>query len=238
MKTKAIIFDKDGTLIDFDAFWIAVSVAAIKDILKAAKKEEIPFSDILSVVGVNDGITDINGILCKGTYEQMGKAIHAVLSKNGCRLSENEVIRLTIDAYHQNSDNGEVRAACPEISEVFSKLKQMGIKLAVVTTDDSVVTKKCLSALNIEEFFDEIYTDDGLYPAKPDPYCIFDFCKKYDIDKSEIIMVGDTLTDMSFAANGGIKAVGVAKNQANREFLKKSTDCVLPDISYIFDVIE
>jgi len=32
MKTKAIIFDKDGTLLDFDGFWVTVSENAIGEI--------------------------------------------------------------------------------------------------------------------------------------------------------------------------------------------------------------
>ncbi len=32
---KAIIFDKDGTLIDFDSFWVTISEYAIKEMLEA-----------------------------------------------------------------------------------------------------------------------------------------------------------------------------------------------------------
>ena len=40
---KAIIFDKDGTLIDFDSFWITVSVDAIKHILKNVNNSQNNF---------------------------------------------------------------------------------------------------------------------------------------------------------------------------------------------------
>ena len=30
MKKEIIVFDKDGTLIDFDAFWVKVSISAEK----------------------------------------------------------------------------------------------------------------------------------------------------------------------------------------------------------------
>lgn len=51
MDIQAIIFDKDGTLLDFDAFWIAVSVYAIKDMLKQLGRENIPVDEFLDVLG-------------------------------------------------------------------------------------------------------------------------------------------------------------------------------------------
>ena len=83
-----------------------------------------------------------------------------------------------------------------------------------------------------------IYTDDGEMPAKPDPYCIYALCEKERISKTEIIMVGDTLTDTRFAKNGGIKVIGVAQNDENKRILEMEADVVIPDISYIFEVIE
>jgi len=44
---KAIIFDKDGTLIDFDSFWIAVSENAINHILAELNMQNIPLSEML-----------------------------------------------------------------------------------------------------------------------------------------------------------------------------------------------
>lgn len=42
VKTKAIVFDKDGTLLDFDAFWLTITYKAIDDILKKVNRESIP----------------------------------------------------------------------------------------------------------------------------------------------------------------------------------------------------
>ena len=74
MNTEGIIFDKDGTLLDFDAFWVKESVVAIREFLNDIGTELVDISEILTALGVRDGRTDTNGVLCKGTYEQWGRS--------------------------------------------------------------------------------------------------------------------------------------------------------------------
>ncbi len=69
---KAIIYDKDGTLMQFDASRIPVAQAAIKSIiekysvtsaeaaLKIAGETEIE-------IGILNAVIDPNGVLCGGT---------------------------------------------------------------------------------------------------------------------------------------------------------------------------
>ena len=78
-----------------------------------------------------------------------------------------------------------------------------------------------------------IYTDDGTIPTKPDSACAEDFCRRFDLEKERILMVGDTLTDVAFAKNAGISMIAVAKRKENRDLLLKHTDVVLPDVSYL-----
>lgn len=238
MKAKAILFDKDGTLLDFDALWLTITYKAVDDILKKVNQESIPPEEILRALGVENGRTDINGVLCRGTYAEMGQAIYGVLKGHGCDWKTEEVTRLTTEAYHRHSSEGRIKPDCVNLSEVLQTLKKRGILLAVVTTDDALITQKCLQALGIAGLFDAVYTDDGKVPAKPDPYCLHDFCKKQGLSAEEVVMVGDTLTDMRFAKNGGIKAVGIAKSERNKRILEDTADAVIPDISYIFDVLD
>ena len=219
---KAIIFDKDGTIIDFDAFWVTVSECTL-----------VPVDEILYEMGVKDKITSINGVLCYGTYEMMAEKIYAVLTGHGYAVDFEEIKRLTLETHKKHSDKGIVKATCRDIKGFFKDLKSKGIILAVVTTDVLSVTKRCLKALEIEEYFDEIYTDDGTFPAKPAPDAVFDLCKKYNLELSEVLMAGDTKTDIEFAKNAGIKVVCVAKSEENKQILLKETDNVVKDISCI-----
>ncbi len=142
------------------------------------------------------------------------------------------------DAYNQNADSGVVKPTCPNLKEVLVELKKMGIKLAVVTTDNPEITFKCLEKLEIKDLFDKIYTDDGNYPVKPDPYCALDFSKSMGIDKNKIIMVGDTMTDVRFARNAGISVVVVGSSEQNRQRLVNHADKVIPDISHIIGIVK
>ena len=229
MNVKAIIFDKDGTLIDFDAFWVAVSVKAIGDVLAQCGADRALLTAILEAFGVRDGVTDLNGVLCKGTYEQMGEIVYRILREGGCELSCDEVVRLVLDAYNRNSDAGEVKPTCPELADVLADLKERGIKLAVVTTDNRRITDLCLAKLGIAELFDHIYTDDGDAPTKPDPACAVDFCRRVGVEKTKdtVVMVGDTMTDVRFAQNSGITAVALARSEQSRAVLAPHADAVI-----------
>ncbi len=232
---KAIIFDKDGTLIDFDSFWVTVSINVIKEILKTLKREDIPQDELLDAIGVKNGMSDMEGILCKGTYKQIAAAFNQVLEKYGCNTVQEQMV---IDTYNQCADSGEIKPACENIREVLLRLKECGIKLAVVTTDNYEITHKCLEKLGIEELFDKVYTDDGKTPVKPNPYCVLDFSDLSGVARNEIMMVGDTMTDVCFARNAGISVTGVGTTPENRQRLIDYADAVIPDISYVFEIIK
>ena len=172
---NAVIFDKDGTLIDFDAFWVAVSVSAIKGVLEELNALNVCVEEVLKMYGVEKGVTDPNGVLCKGTYEQMGEILHDVLFAHGYNFALEKVTDLLVNSYNKNSDAGEIKPTCEGLEEVLLSLKKRGIKLAVVTTDNKIITEKCLKKLGVFELFDKIYTDDGKIPTKPNPCSIYDF---------------------------------------------------------------
>lgn len=237
MKIRAIIFDKDGTLLDFDAFWISVADAAVSDILKAVNADESLADECLAAIGTDGKSASLDGILCKGTYGQMANAFYDVLKKANCSIERDTLNNVVIKAFRDNISHGKVVPACNDITDVFKRLEKMGIKTAVVTTDDRYVTEKCLDALGIKDFFCRIYTDDGIHPAKPNPYYINRFCTDEGLERSEILMVGDTLTDMNFAENGGIMSVGVSKTDEGKQLLLPKASFVTDDISHIFDVI-
>ena len=175
MDIKAILFDKDGTLIDFDAFWIPVSAAAVKDILSRAGAGDDVLTEVLGALGVHGDTTDPDGLLCRGTYGEMGLKIRGVLSEHGIRLSEEEAMRMTGDAFSHSAGAGTVKPVCAGLRGVLERLKERGIRLLVVTTDNPEVTHICLEKLNIEDLFEKVIADDGV--PKPDPRCALDFAE-------------------------------------------------------------
>lgn len=238
MKADAIIFDKDGTLIDFDSFWITVSIRAIQDVLAGLGRTDIPLCAFLTAFGVQDGITDIEGVLCKGTYVQLGQIVHTILSGYGCTISRDETVKLVMRAYARHADAGEIKPTCPHLVEVLTTLKKQNKKLAIVTTDNEEIAYKCLKKLGIAALFDKIYTDDGKTPTKPDPFCANDFCDFTGVKKERMVMVGDTMTDMLFAKNAGIAAIGVAKNEQNAQILKPHAEMVISDLSNLLKIVQ
>ena len=238
MKTKAIIFDKDGTLLSFDSFWVKVSVKALEEIFTSLGVKNVEINEVLTSYGVKDGVTDIDGILSKGTYRQMGEILNEILLKHGHNFDTEKITKLLHEAYDNNAEAGEFSPNTEDLKEYLNKFKEMGIKMAVVTTDNETVTAKCLKKLGIESIFTKVYTDNGIYPTKPDPYCAFDFMKITKTEKENILMVGDTQTDVKFARNAGIKVICIAKNEINKNKLSPLSDAVISNYKELYDIIK
>lgn len=236
MKAEVVIFDKDGTLMEFDPFWVKVAESAVQDILNRLDINNVQAEEVLEAFGVRGGISDVNGILRKGTYEQAGEALAGVLERHGIKIESAKLSALVREAFAANSGAGGIKG-CAGVKETLSRLKSLGIRLAVVTTDSADITDKCLKVLGIESLFDKIYTDDGITPPKPEPYCAEEFLKAYGIKPENAVMIGDTLTDAQFAENAGMKFIAVASGAAGKE-LEDRAAAVIPDISGLDHIIE
>ena len=238
MKVKAIIFDKDGTLIDFDAFWVSLSRAALGEVLVKRNQSMDLLEEMLTAFGVHDGVTDVNGVLCKGTYEEMARIVYDILVKHGETAAFEVIYPMVIEAYNQNFVNGEVKANCADIRGCLEELKRRGMQLSIVTTDNRVLTLLCLEKLGIVDLFDEIYADDGRFAPKPCPDSAMDLMTKYSLKKDDVVMIGDTMTDVRFARNAGIRVVGMAKTRQNEEILKDQADVLIRDIADLLSLME
>lgn len=238
MNTKAIIFDKDGTLMSFDPFWISLSVKAIKDVLGQFGMNEDLSYVILEALGVHDGVTDINGILCKGTYAEMGEIVFGILAEQGCTAARGDVITAVEEAYSRNARAGDVQPTCSNLAEVLAELKGRGLRLAVVTTDNEPITRHCLKELGILPYFDIIFTDDGHTPTKPDPFCAMELCRMYGLEREQVVMVGDTMTDVRFAKNAGITAISLAPTPEKKALLAPHTDLIIDAISELTELLK
>ena len=62
---------------------------------------------------------------------------------------------------------------------------------------------------------------------------IEDFKRRFEINSDEIMVVGDTNTDMQFAKNGGALAVGVLSGVGEKEELKESADFIIADVGQL-----
>ncbi len=233
-----ILFDKDGTLLDFEAFWGTLTLAAVQDILSSVGADPALTDEIMVRYGYEDGVADITGLFAGGTYEMIAEDTFAFLTDKGYELEYEAFYKLLKDKFHEHSKDGVLKATCDDIQGFFKELKSRGIRCAVVTSDDSVVAKECLDDLGITEYFDEIYAADGEVPAKPDPYYINKICQEKGVTKEEILMVGDTIIDAQFAKNGGVKLAAVAKNEKNRKTLEPMATVVVHDISCILDILD
>ncbi len=228
--TKGILFDKDGTLLDYNAFWIPVAVNGVRllcgDDSKAADA-------VLDAIGAYKGIS---GVLCGGTYAEITDAINKALADGGFGIGGFTVAEVE-RSYEDSIDAGVIIPVCDDLRGVLCRLRERGIVLAMVTSDNREMTATCLERLGISDCFDRVYTTDGENPSKPDPYYIEKFCGEFGFGRDEVVMVGDTGTDMKFARNGGIRSIGVAKDGESMKKLWAMSDVVARDVSVVEKLI-
>ena len=108
MDVQAIVFDKDGTFMKFDSFWVEVSRCAVRNILRQLNRNDIPMSRLLGALGISGDSAYIDRLLCKGAYEQIALAIGEILREFGVDISDTDIIKMTISAYNGNAGSSVI----------------------------------------------------------------------------------------------------------------------------------
>ena len=78
---KGILFDKDGTLIDF-SLWRDAGIKTIQSIMEEySLKDEKLFEDLKKSIGITESGVEPFGALAYKSHEDLAAELHFVLSK-------------------------------------------------------------------------------------------------------------------------------------------------------------
>ncbi len=104
--------------------------------------------------------------------------------------------------------NHEHRGIHPigDVGSLFRILKSNGYMIAVNTSDDRRVTEFTLNYLKLTQYVDMIVCgdDEGVLP-KPHPWTAKKICSELQVEPSDVIMIGDSASDMKLGRNAGFR---------------------------------
>ena len=233
MKISGIIFDKDGTLLDFNEFWIPAAQCVIRRILSDYK---IPVTDIhtekaLNSIGIIQNHVLPDGSFAWKTFLDMAidmkpalEAMHAQAPVDTRDLEGKLTRYFDEESFAENKSIKGIG----DLPAILQPLHEKSIHFGVATTDTCEAAVKCLKGLQILPLFSFFAGDQmaGDMPLKPDGRIISRAAAQWHIAPENILVVGDTINDMNFAHNGGAIAVGVLSGVSSREQLAPAADFI------------
>jgi len=121
-----------------------------------------------------------------------------------------------------------------DLAPLLQVLRDAGIRLAVATTDNRLPAEKCLEALGIEKLIEQLLCgDDRAGPRKPDPAVLLRIAESFGTSINQVIMVGDTVSDLKMAKGAGAMAVAITGGAGGRSELEQQADIMIDSLEEI-----
>ncbi len=195
MKYKAVIFDLDGTLVN-----------TLRDIAEsvnfALKKYQLPVHPVESYrLKVGDG----NKVL-----------IERSLPPDQQHLAE-PVLKLQMNYYAEHFC--DYSQPYPDIPKLLTELKELGLKLAVLSNKPDRFMLPLVGKLFPPGTFARIQGQTEGIPLKPDPAFALAIAFDLQVAPEHIVYLGDTGVDMQTARRAGMFPVGVTWGFRDRDEL-------------------
>ncbi|MBQ4150432.1 MAG: HAD family hydrolase [Clostridia bacterium] len=199
--TKAYIFDMDGTLID-SVYALDKSVRTFLDPLQIDYPDNIV--EIITPLGYTGAAEYIQSL---GVDMEVDKL--TTLMKEGM-----------INEYVESIP------AKPFAIDVLKKLSDEGKKLCILSASPHFLIDPCVKRLDMEKYFDSIWSTDDFCLKKSDTKIYIEAAKKLGFDVNDCVFVDDNLTNIKTAKAAGMKAIGVydLTSAASAEEMKKIAD--------------
>lgn len=196
MMIRAVIFDLDGTLLDTSR-------------------------DIHIVLNSTLANFSLPLLTMEKTMEYVGdgarKLVERAIAPRGDLLEE---VYADYMERFVNCDNSHTLLFQGE-AEALNKLKELGLKLAIVSNKPQEATDRVYGKF-LEKFqFSEVLGQTEYYPLKPDPTSTLAILKHLGVSQEECLYVGDGDADVLTARNAGIPCVSVLWGFRTRKQLKK-----------------
>ncbi|NBD30588.1 MAG: HAD-IA family hydrolase [Alphaproteobacteria bacterium] len=223
MRIAGLLFDKDGTLFDFQATWGAWTRRLLQ---QEAGNDPTLLAALADVLGydLQTGRFRADSLVIARTADEVAEAILPLLPS---QRKPALVARMNAAA-----------AAAPQVeaaplAPLLSSMVADGYRLGVMTNDAEAPARAHLGAAGVEGLFDFIAGFDSGHGHKPDSGPLLAFAESVGLDPAACAMIGDSTHDLVAGRAAGMTCIGVLTGPADHAALARYADVVLPSIAQL-----
>lgn len=215
----AIIFDKDGTLFDFQATWTAPFLRLLDDLpahVSRPRAAEVLGFDLEAVRFHPDSV------VIAGTTGEVASVLAPVI---GCAPMD-------VVAMLNTAGSGARQMPAVPLRPCLERLRSRFV-LGLVTNDSEAPARRHLAQEEVLDLFAFVAGYDSGYGAKPAPGQLLGFAEVMGLAPEVTLMVGDSRHDLAAGRAAGMRTVGVLTGVAGPAELADLADVILPDIGHL-----
>ena len=223
MNIRGVIFDKDGTLFDFQSTW---GIWTAQVLARIAGSDEALLQQLAEALGYDTQTRRV----------QPGSVIVAATP-----MDIAAVVKDCIPALSQTQIcewlNEEAKTApqvlVTDLHRLTAELRRINLGLCVMTNDAEAPARAHLASVQASDLFDFVIGSDSGFGAKPQAAPLLALADKMEIPAAACVMVGDSTHDLRAGRAAGMRAVAVLTGLAEADELAPLADAVLPDVSHL-----
>ena len=217
---RGILFDKDGTLFDFQGSWSSWMTYVLGGLSggNAAHAERAG--------------QDLGFDLSEGRFE-LGSPFVAGTPETTLGILRRSFPGLGLQEIYGVLNEATIRTRQVEVvplRPLMTRLAGSGLALGIATNDHESVARAHLEQAEVLDHFGFVAGSDSGFGAKPDIGMLLAFCELTGIDPEHVAMVGDSAWDLEAGRAAGMATVGVLTGTATRRMLSPEADVILNDI--------
>jgi len=229
-KIAGILFDKDGTLLDFDASWGPVNR---KVALMAADGDQ-PLADRLLTAC---GMDPVTGAIVPDSLFASANTVEIAegMIDAGSPFTLQGLVPKIDDCF---AEAAQLSVPVTELKPLFARLHGKGIRLGIASSDNERSIRVAAERFGILPYVDFVAGYDSGHGKKPEAGMVLGFCAATGLAPSEVAVVGDNNHDLHMGHNAGAGLkIGVLSGTGSRETLALHSDMVLADITELEAVL-
>lgn len=227
MAINGILFDKDGTLIDFQSTWVPLYQEASLSVAGGCRQRAVK---MLVASGYDEAKKRVlpNTVLAQGSNDEIAAAWlpYAPESARGVEnLSEaiEKIFNARISSY---------AVPVTDLKKLFTALKNRNLKLGVATSDSADGARNTLEQFGVMGQLDFCAGFDSGFGPKPETGMVEGFASATNLAVSEIMVVGDSSHDMEMGRAAGVgKTVAVLTGPCSRQEFCDEADHIIDSIA-------
>lgn len=226
-----VIFDKDGTLIEFGSMWSGWAVALAAGLRATTGRPiEAPLFAMLGYDAATGVVLPGGGLAATPMARVRERARDVLIA---CGLVGADAERALELAWHA-PDPVALARPLGDLRGLFGWLRDDGRRVAVATSDDRDPTERTLAALGLTDAIDAtVCADDGI-PVKPAPDMVLHLCAALGVAPRRTAVVGDSPADLWMARAGGAGlTIGVLTGVGARADLEPLADAVIGSVEQL-----